>query len=326
VRVIGNDLDVTERKHAEAEREHAHQQLEEQAAQLEMQAEELQATAARLEEQVREAERARAAAATSEARYRSLFSSIDEGLCVVEVLFDDRGDPVDYRFVEVNPAFVEQTGLVDAVGHTVRELVPGIEQRWIETYGRVATTGESTRFQMGSDAMGRWFDVFAFRTGRPEERRVALLFTDVSAAQAAARERARLGRELAVERERLAYVFQQAPSFLAVLRGPDHVFTLVNEAYYQLVGTGTSSAGQPSTRSRRCATRGSRSCSTACSPRASRSSGARCRCSCSAHPARRPRSDTSTWPTCRWSRPRTAATPTRLRPPARARAARAATA
>jgi PAS domain-containing protein len=114
--------------------------------------------------------------------------------------------------------------------------VPGIEQRWIETYGRVATTGESTRFQMGSDAMGRWFDVFAFRTGRPEERRVALLFTDVSAAKAAERERERLGRELAVERERLAYVFQQAPSFLAVLRGPDHVFTLVNEAYYQLVG------------------------------------------------------------------------------------------
>jgi signal transduction histidine kinase len=58
----------------------------------------------------------------------------------------------------------------------------------------------------------------------------------VSAAKAAEHERARLGRELAVERERLAYVFQQAPSFLAVLRGPDHVFTLVNEAYYQLVG------------------------------------------------------------------------------------------
>jgi hypothetical protein len=45
--------------------------------------------------------------------------------------------------------------------------VPGLEQRWIDTYGRVATTGESTRFQMGSDVMGRWFDVFAFRTGVP---------------------------------------------------------------------------------------------------------------------------------------------------------------
>ncbi len=60
VRVVGNDLDVTERKQAEAERAHAHQQLEEQAAELETQAEALQATAAHLEAQVQEAERARA--------------------------------------------------------------------------------------------------------------------------------------------------------------------------------------------------------------------------------------------------------------------------
>jgi PAS domain S-box-containing protein len=49
-------------------------------------------------------------------------------------------------------------------------------------------------------------------------------------------ERERLMLELRVERARLAYVFRQAPSFLAVLRGPDHVFELVNDAYYQLVG------------------------------------------------------------------------------------------
>ena len=49
-------------------------------------------------------------------------------------------------------------------------------------------------------------------------------------------ERAHLLSALAVERARLAYVFQHAPSFLAVLRGPAYVFTLVNDAYYQLVG------------------------------------------------------------------------------------------
>ncbi|MBB4637266.1 ATP-binding protein [Longimicrobium terrae] len=49
-------------------------------------------------------------------------------------------------------------------------------------------------------------------------------------------ERERLTRDLEIERERLAAVFQHAPSFLAVLRGPDHVFTLANGAYYQLVG------------------------------------------------------------------------------------------
>jgi PAS domain-containing protein len=68
----------------------------------------------------------------SEARYRTLFESIDEGFCVIEVLFeDDEGPgslrPVDYRFLEANPAFVAQTGLVNAVGRRIREFVPAHE-------------------------------------------------------------------------------------------------------------------------------------------------------------------------------------------------------
>ena len=65
---------------------------------------------------------------------------------------------------------------------------------------------------------------------------MAVLFTDVTEAKRAEQERDRLLRALEVERSRLAYVFQQAPTFLAVVRGPGHVFDLVNEAYYGLVG------------------------------------------------------------------------------------------
>ncbi len=228
--------DITARKAAQAELEAAYQQLQDQATELEAQAEALQATTIRLEEQIANAERARAELAASEAKYRELFTAIDEGFCVIDLLFDGAGRPIDYRFVETNPAFVQQTGLVDAVGRTVRELVPHIEAHWIETYGHVAATGEPTRFQMGSEAMGRWFDVFAFRIGAPDARQVAVLFTDRTAARAAEAERARLAAALEVERARLAYVFQQAPSFLAVLRGPDHVIALANAAYEQLVG------------------------------------------------------------------------------------------
>ncbi len=185
---------------------------------------------------VSERVRAERALREGEARYRALFDSLDQGFCVIQMLFDPEGRPFDYLFLETNPAFEEQTGLVDAPGRRARELVPELEPHWYEAYGRVALTGETIRFESGSEAMGRWFDVYAFRIGRPEEREVAILFQDVTAARAAAAERDRLVRALEVERSRLAYVFQQAPAFLAVLRGADHVFELANDAYYAVVG------------------------------------------------------------------------------------------
>ena len=116
--------------------------------------------------------------ARSEARYRSLFEALDAGFCVIEVRFDAAGKAVDYLFLEVNPAFEDQTGLKDAAGKTVRQLRPDHEQHWLDTYGRVALTGTSARFEAA--ALGRWYDVHAFRIGEPGESRVAILFTDVS--------------------------------------------------------------------------------------------------------------------------------------------------
>jgi signal transduction histidine kinase len=177
-----------------------------------------------------------AALRARDARYRELFDAIDQGFCVLQIIFDDDGRALDYRFLETNPAFEEQTGLVNAVGRTARELVPELESHWFETYGRVALTGEPVRFEQGSESLGRWFDVFAFRIGDPAERNVALLFKDVSEARNAAIERERLLAELDVERARLREMFRNAPSFIVAFRGPDHVYEFVNEAYYQLIG------------------------------------------------------------------------------------------
>jgi PAS domain S-box-containing protein len=118
------------------------------------------------------------AARTAE-RYRTLFASIDEGFCILEVLFE-AGQPVDYRFLEVNPAFERQSGLTNAAGRTIRELVPDIEADYIETYGRVAVGREPIRFESRAEALGRWFDAFAFPVGEPHEHRVGLLFTDIT--------------------------------------------------------------------------------------------------------------------------------------------------
>ncbi|MCA0456889.1 MAG: histidine kinase [Chloroflexi bacterium] len=116
----------------------------------------------------------------SEEKYRALFDLYSQGFCICEMIVDENNHPVDYRFLEVNQLFEEHTGLKDATGRTAMEMLPTLEPYWVETYGKVALTGEPLRFEQGSEVMGRWFDVYAFRFGKPENRQFAIVFNDIS--------------------------------------------------------------------------------------------------------------------------------------------------
>ena len=94
----------------------------------------------------------------SEEKYRTLFDSIDEGFCIVEMFFNSDGQPVDYRYLEVNASFERQTGLHDAKGKLMCELVPDFESSWFEIYGRVALTAEPVRFT--NEAKARLYSSF----------------------------------------------------------------------------------------------------------------------------------------------------------------------
>ena len=130
---------------------------------------------------ITERKQAEEALRESEDRYHTLFTAIDEGFCLIEMIFDSRDEPLDYQFLEVNPTFEKQTGLVDATGKRMLDLVPGIERHWIEIYGKVALTGESIRFVKEAKAMGgRWFDAYACRVGGEDSRKVAIIFNDIT--------------------------------------------------------------------------------------------------------------------------------------------------
>jgi PAS domain S-box-containing protein len=145
--------------------------------------------------------RAEEALQESEKRYRNLFNTMNEGFCIIEVLFDADGKPEDYRFLEVNDAFERQTGLHDAVGKRMRELAPAHEAHWFEIYGKVALTGESAHFMNEAKALNRYYDVHAYRVGEPEMRRVAIVFNDFSDYKKA--------QEALLRSEKLAYQRQQ---------------------------------------------------------------------------------------------------------------------
>jgi len=69
--------------------------------------------------------------------------------------------------------------LRNAQGRLISDLVPNNEAYWFDIYGKVALTGESARVE-NTKALGRYYDVCAFRLGGSESRKVAILFNDVT--------------------------------------------------------------------------------------------------------------------------------------------------
>jgi PAS domain S-box-containing protein len=120
--------------------------------------------------------------------YRDFLDSIDEGFCIIEMIFDSNQKAVDYRFINVNPAFEKHTGLINAAGKTVKEMIPLHDDHWFETYGIVALTRQPLRFQNYAEQLGRYYNVYAYPFGRPEDNQLAVLFSDVSAQKKAENE------------------------------------------------------------------------------------------------------------------------------------------
>ena len=159
----------------------------------------------------------------SEGKYRLLFENMTTGFALHEMIYDDEGKPVDYRFIEVNPAFERLTGLkaCSLVGRTVMEALPGTESYWIEQYGKVAGTGEAIAYQNYARELDRYYDSWAFSVKKDT---FAVIVTDIT-----------LRKEAEDKLRLMAQVFEQSGDAILITDRENKIIA-TNRSFTQLTG------------------------------------------------------------------------------------------
>lgn len=168
-------------------------------------------------------------------RFTTIFETVEAAFAIVQVKFDADDRPVDYRFLEANPAFERQSG-VNLRGKWVTEFAPDLERFWFDTYGHVAKTGEPMNFENYAEAFQRWFDVRAVRVGDPADRQIAIIFNDVTARRAA-EDRLRVSEALARQNSERVQLALEAGAIIGTWHWdlPRDQFT-VDEAFARAFG------------------------------------------------------------------------------------------
>ena len=124
--------------------------------------------------------RGREAVHATDLYWRGLFDRLSEGFLVGEVVRDASGRVVDWRYVEVNPAWGELVGVDPAkvVGRTLCEVIPDVEKEWVSEFASVVETGQPAAFTRQVGMIRRWYEGRAFKL---DDRRFGVIFLEVTA-------------------------------------------------------------------------------------------------------------------------------------------------
>lgn len=184
----------------------------------------------------------------SERRYHGLFSNMIDGFAYCEMLFDHQGLPVDFIYLDINPAFERLTGLEKGkvVGRKVSEAIPGTREanpEIFEIYGRVATTGVAERFELFFKPLGIWLYIVVYS---PKKGYFVAAFENITERKKAEEKLRSVNIELeervqqrtaqvSAERQRLYNVLETLPAYV-VLLDRDYRVPFANKVFRERFG------------------------------------------------------------------------------------------
>jgi PAS domain S-box-containing protein len=165
---------------------------------------------------------------------KSILQAMQSGYALHEVITDKQGQVIDYRFLDINPAFEQMTGLdrERLIGNTVLSILPETEEVWIKRCGRVAQSGQPDTFESYSAEFDKHFQVSVIA---PQIGKFAVIIQDLGEhkkAQHALAEQSQRARQAEAE---LAAIYDNAPIVMLIINAERKIVKL-NHAALKLTG------------------------------------------------------------------------------------------
>jgi len=160
----------------------------------------------------------------SEEKFRNLVNQMQLGMAVHEIILDDNGTPIDYRFLDCNPAFEKLTGFKreNILGKTVLEVLPATEKIWIEKYGQVALSGQATSFESYASELDKHYNVTAYQ---PQAMQFAVITEDVTT-----QKQTLISLKKSYDKFKL---LSKAANEMLLLENPNDIYNYISELLHQ---------------------------------------------------------------------------------------------